>query len=66
MSKLPPKPHYPPEHVNHLCFMVARQGLLTKIDIDNVKKLLAPAKFVCADCGRVAAKSKNVCNPVKL
>jgi hydrogenase/urease accessory protein HupE len=66
LAELPPKSHYPAEHANHLCFMVARQGLLTKIDINRVKKLVAPAKFVCADCGRVAAKSENLCNPVEL
>ncbi|WP_287582345.1 hypothetical protein [Candidatus Borrarchaeum sp.] len=66
MAKLPPKSHYPSEHVNHLCYMVQRRGLLTEIDVDRVKKLVSPAKFVCADCGRVAAKSENLCNPVSL
>jgi hypothetical protein len=34
--------------------------------LDRVKKLVSPAKFVCADCGLVAAKSENLCNPVSL
>jgi len=66
MAEFPPESHYPPDHVNHLCYMVARQGLLTKIDIDRVKDLITPARFVCAECGRVAAKAENLCTPQKL
>ncbi|MFQ5821660.1 MAG: hypothetical protein ACE5I5_16875 [Candidatus Heimdallarchaeota archaeon] len=66
MVDLPSDSHFPPEHKNHLCFMVVREDLLTKIDINRVKKLVSPANYVCRDCGRVAAKAENLCNPMKL
>ncbi len=58
--------HHQPEHTNHLCFMVARKGLLTKIDVPKVKELVSPANYVCLDCGRVAANTNNLCNPQPL
>ena len=30
------------------------------------KKLVRYGKFVCGDCGRVARKKANLCNPKKL
>ncbi|MFQ6125082.1 MAG: hypothetical protein ACE5R6_10840 [Candidatus Heimdallarchaeota archaeon] len=66
MVDLPAGSHFPPEHKNHLCFMVVRENLLTKIDLNRVKQLVSPANYVCQDCGRVAAKAENLCNPMKL
>jgi len=49
-----------------MCYMVQREGLLTKIDINRVKGLVSPANYVCQDCGRVAANAENLCNPMRL
>ena len=56
----------PKEHENHLCYMIARKGLLTTIDVERVKPLVSPANYICTTCGRVAAKAENLCDPLKL
>ena len=37
-----------------------------KSELDDIKKIVKPAKYVCEKCIRVAAKEKNLCRPVKL
>ena len=59
-------PEYPEAHKNHMCYMIQREGLMAKIDIERVKGLVSPANYVCADCGRAAAKAENLCNPIEL
>lgn len=49
-------------HGRHLCHLVEAMG----IDIDEYKKLIKNAKFLCRNCGRVAAKEDNLCEPIKL
>lgn len=48
-------------HENHLCSLVG--GGIT---LDEYRKLVRNAAFVCRLCGRVAAKSENLCDPVSL
>ena len=55
-------PH--PQHEQHLCFL-DNVGLV-KSNIEEYKKLVKDAKFVCRSCGRVAVNDKNLCAPVKL
>ena len=49
-------------HGKHLCHLVEDIG----ISVDEYKKLISDAKFLCKNCGRVAAKAENLCEPIKL
>ena len=51
-------------HNKHLCYLVNLGAPQRKPKLYT--KLLTPPKYVCKKCGRVAAKAKNLCNPVKL
>ncbi|MCP8304715.1 MAG: hypothetical protein H3Z50_04515 [archaeon] len=53
------KPHV--RHEKHLCSIVESGATL-----DEYKKLVRNAKSVCKQCGRVAAKEENLCDPVPL
>jgi len=55
-------PH--PAHEEHLC-LLQNVGYL-KSNLDDYKKLVKDAKFVCKGCGRTAASEKNLCAPEKL
>ena len=55
-------PH--PGHEKHLCFF-QNIGLL-KENLDEYKKLIRDAKYVCKDCGRSAANPENLCFPEKI
>jgi hypothetical protein len=55
-------PH--PEHEKHLCYL-ENVGYV-KANLDDYKKLVRDAKFVCRQCGRIAAKERNVCDPENL
>ncbi|MDQ1279663.1 MAG: hypothetical protein QG670_925 [Thermoproteota archaeon] len=56
-------PHAPHlGHSSHLCEMV-RTG---QVSLEKIKDLVKNPKFICNICGRVAAKSENLCDPVKL
>ena len=35
-------------------------------NLDDYRKLVRDARFVCRECGRAAAKRKTVCKPVPL
>jgi len=37
-----------------------------KADLDAIKTIVKPAKFICEKCVRVAANEKNLCRPVKI
>lgn len=52
------------EHEQHLCYL-QNVGYL-KTNLEDYKKLLKDAKFVCKGCGRAAATEKNLCAPEKL
>jgi hypothetical protein len=56
----PSSPHI--GHSNHLCDM-ASKGQVT---LEQMKELVRNAKFICNKCGRVAANSGNLCEPVSL
>ena len=55
-------PH--PSHEEHLCFL-QNVGYL-KSNLEEYKKLVKDAKFICKGCGRAAASDKNLCAPEKL
>lgn len=37
-----------------------------KDDIDKLKAIVTPPKFICRKCGRVAKESEYLCKPEKL
>jgi hypothetical protein len=47
-------------HANHLCELVSKRQMA------KVAELSKGAKFVCHICGRAAADSKNLCEPVEI
>jgi len=49
-------------HGRHLCHLIEDIG----IDVDEYRKLIKDAKFLCKNCGRVAAREENLCEPIKL
>jgi hypothetical protein len=53
------QPH--PGHEKHLCKLIEDQGMT-----DQIKSLAKNAKFICACCGRSAAKAENLCSPERL
>ena len=36
------------------------------MDLKKVQSVAKDAEFICKDCGHVAAKAKNLCEPVAL
>ena len=55
-------PH--PGHDKHLCYL-NNIGYLASYP-DDYKSLVREGKFVCKNCGRVAAEAKNLCKPESL
>jgi hypothetical protein len=51
-------------HEEHLC-MLQNIGYL-KSNLNDFKNLVKNGRFVCKNCGRVAANDKNLCAPEKL
>jgi hypothetical protein len=47
-------------HPGHLCMLAAAN------QIEEIKHLVQSPKFVCFNCGRVADKEGNLCNPMPL
>jgi hypothetical protein len=47
-------------HEEHLCDLVAKRKMA------QVARLAKGAKYVCHICGRAAAKSTNLCEPVEI
>ena len=52
-------PH--PGHQDHLCVGHAVGYLHT--NLEDYKKLVRNARFICKQCGRTAADAKNLCDP---
>jgi hypothetical protein len=51
-------------HEAHLC--VAHNVGWVKSNLEEYKKLVRNGKFVCKECGRVAAEAKSLCEPEPL
>jgi len=47
-------------HAQHLCDLVAKRKMA------EVARLTKGAKYMCHICGRGAAKSTNLCEPVEI
>jgi len=47
-------------HSQHLCDLVAKRKMA------EVARLTRGAKYVCHICGRGAAKSTNLCEPIEI
>ncbi|MFX0200713.1 MAG: hypothetical protein ACFFCW_31725 [Candidatus Hodarchaeota archaeon] len=58
--------HYTNDHKRHLCYLVAREGILMEEDLKTLVDLVSEANFVCSTCGRSAKKAENLCHPIKL
>ena len=57
-----PMPHE--GHQYHLWYL-QNTGFVQK-NLEDYKKIVKNAKFVCKNCGRVAARRENLCAPVAL
>jgi hypothetical protein len=62
MMKKPQMPHA--MHDDHLCYLV-NMGYLTS-SLEDYKKLVKDAKFVCKTCGRTADSKDYLCRPAKI
>ncbi len=60
------KPDYPEEHKQHLCYLVARRGILMEENLTTITKLVSEANFICTTCGRAAKAAESLCYPLKL
>ena len=47
-------------HSHHMCDLVAKRKMA------DVARFAKDAKYVCHICGRAAAKSDNLCEPVEI
>ena len=50
--------HDAERHREHLCHLVETRQMAT------VESLVGDGRFICAQCGRVAAEARNLCDPV--
>jgi hypothetical protein len=53
-----------PEHKMHMCAM--KESGLGKKNPDKFREMTANPKYRCDNCDAKAAKSENLCKPVKL
>lgn len=51
----------PTDHDRHMCMLVAK-----KTPVEDLKPLVASAKYICKNCGRAVAEAANVCAPEEL
>jgi len=49
----------PAEHAKHMCELTKAKKF------EEIKRLAKGAQYICAACGRAAAKSENLCKPEK-
>lgn len=47
-------------HELHLCKLVKRE------DLEEIRKLVKAAVFLCKKCGRVAREQDNLCDPERI
>jgi hypothetical protein len=52
------------KHEQHLCFL-QNMGFVEK-NLEEYKRLVRNAKFVCKSCGRTAENRVNLCEPEPL
>lgn len=50
------------DHSNHVCQLMEERNK----DLDKIKGLVKDPHFICFNCGRVAEKKENLCNPMPL
>lgn len=48
------------KHEGHLCL------LASQAKFETIKQLAKEPKHICFNCGRVADKAENLCNPMPL
>ena len=48
------------DHQGHLCV------LASKAKFEAIKELVLDPAFICFNCGRVADRAENLCNPMPL
>lgn len=48
------------KHKGHLCVLVSEDKF------DEIRELVQNPKFMCFNCGRVADKKSNLCNPMPM
>jgi hypothetical protein len=48
------------DHKGHLCV------LASAAQFEKIKELVKDPKFICFNCGRVADRAENLCNPMPL
>lgn len=48
------------DHKGHLCVLASAERF------DEIKRLAKTPQFICFNCGRVADKAENLCNPMPL
>lgn len=50
----------PVDHQGHLCVLAGIE------DFEGIRALVRDPRFICFNCGRVADKAANLCNPMPL
>ncbi len=48
------------DHRGHLCVLASADRF------EEIKALTGTPRFICFNCGRVAEKAENLCNPMPL
>ncbi len=48
------------DHQGHLCLLASKERF------EEIKQLAKDPHFICFNCGRVADKPENLCNPMPL
>ncbi|MHB1007492.1 MAG: hypothetical protein ACYC3S_17895 [Chloroflexota bacterium] len=51
--------HEAEKHTQHLCYLAEHRQMA------NLASLVGNGQFICGQCGRVAASSDNLCDPIK-
>jgi len=49
------------DHERHMCMLVAK-----RTSVEELKRLVKDAKYICRNCGRAVADPTNVCAPEEI